>query len=68
LGHKGKTLNKVDNPDKTISCKPNKCDCGHTFTEEELELIEKRQVFDLPQPKLEVTEYHAYKATCPECG
>ena len=32
-GHKGRTLNQVENPDKTVICKPDSCDCGHVFTE-----------------------------------
>ena len=67
-GHKGRTLNQVKNPDKTVACKPDSCDCGHAFTEEEMKLAEKRQVFDFPQPKLEVTEYQIHKAVCPLCG
>lgn len=67
-GHKGSTLHQVENPDKIIECKPDKCSCGHEFTKEELELSETRQVFDLPQPKLEVTEYQIHKAICPACG
>jgi len=31
-------------------------------------LSETRQVFDLPQPRLEVTEYQIHKARCPICG
>ncbi len=65
-GHKGSTLHQVDNPDKIVSCKPNSCSCGHGFKEEELILSEKRQVFDLPKPKLEITEYQIHKAVCPE--
>jgi len=67
-GHKGSTLHQVDNPDKIVSCKPNSCSCGHDFKEEVLILSEKRQVFDLPKPKLEITEYQIHKAVCPECG
>ena len=33
------------------------CTCGHGFNNEQLLLSEKRQVFDIPQPKLEITEY-----------
>jgi transposase len=66
--HKGRTLHQVDNPDKTISCKPSSCNCGYCLTLEEMGLSEKRQVFDLPRPRLEVTEYQIYKAICPVCG
>lgn len=67
-GHAGRTLHQVDSPDRTISCKPGSCSCGHIFTSEEMELSEKRQVFDLPRPRLEITEYQVHKATCPICG
>lgn len=67
-GHKGGTLNQVNNPDNTITCNPVSCSCGHTFTSAETTLAEKRQVFDLPEPHLEVTEYRIYKAVCPVCG
>jgi transposase len=67
-GHKGRTLNQVDTPDKIITCKPLSCSCGYTFTESETELSEKRQVFDLPIPCLEVTEYQIHKSFCPVCG
>lgn len=67
-GHKGRTLHQVDHPDKIVICKPNNCTCGHNFKDEDLVLSEKRQVFDLPKPKLEITEYQIHKAVCPECG
>lgn len=67
-GHKGKTLRQVDDPDKIKICSPGTCNCGHGFTKEELELTEKRQVFELPPPKLEITEYQVFKALCPVCG
>ena len=67
-GHEGKTLRQVQAPDKIELCTPGACSCGHGFTKEELELAEKRQVFELPPPKLEITEYQIYKALCPVCG
>jgi transposase len=67
-GHKGRTLHQVDNPDKIVICKPGSCTCGYGFRDEDLVLSEKRQVFDLPKPNLEVTEYQIHKAVCPECG
>jgi transposase len=67
-GHKGSTLHQIENPDKIIGCIPESCTCGHIFTKENYRITEKRQIFDLPQPKLEVTEYQIYTATCPSCG
>lgn len=67
-GHKGSTLKQVEKPDKIVECNPDKCSCGHEFTKDELILSESRQVFDLPQPQLEVTEYQIHKARCPICG
>lgn len=67
-GHKGRTLNQVNHPDNTITCNPVSCSCGHTFTSAETVFAEKRQVFDLPEPRLEVTEYRIFKAMCPVCG
>jgi transposase len=67
-GHKGRTLQQVEHPDKTVKCNPGPCDCGHEFENDELVLSETRQVFDIPEPKLEVTEYQIYKGECPVCG
>lgn len=67
-GHQGRTLHQSENPDKTINCVPDNCSCGHEFTRDQIKLCEKRQVFDLPEPRLEVTEYQIHKATCPICG
>jgi len=67
-GHKGNTLQQVESPDKIVTCIPGICTCGHEFKKEQLILAEKRQVFDLPQPKLEITEYQIFKAFCPACG
>ena len=66
--HNGSTLHQVAHPDKIVKCIPDKCSCGHEFLQSELTLAEKRQVFDLPQPKLKVTEYQIHKANCPVCG
>ncbi len=66
--HKGNNLHQIIHPDKIVKCIPDICSCGHEFHQSEFTLAEKRQVFDLPQPKLEVTEYQIHKANCPVCG
>lgn len=69
-GHPGKTLKRVGQPDRVINHAPEACTtCG-----ESLETIagevgsDRRQVFDVPPIKLEVTEHRTIKKTCPNCG
>jgi len=66
--HKGDNLKQIENPDNIIKCTSNQCKCGYIFKEEELEFKEKRQVFDLPEPRLIVTEYQIHQARCPVCN
>ncbi|CAK0740031.1 transposase [Gammaproteobacteria bacterium] len=67
-GHEGKTLRQVENPDRIEVHLPGKCqNCGRSFSsEEEYQVIGSRQEFDLPQPKLEVTEHRIGQIEC--CG
>lgn len=66
-GHKGRTLRRVDNPDQTEVHRPEQCTCcGRVFTLDEAQIIQSRQVFDLPKPKLEVTEHQIGSVSC--CG
>lgn len=67
-GHKGDTLKQIHTPDHIVKCAPAPCSCGYVFAPEEPTTVEKRQVFDMPVPKLEVTEYQLQKAICPKCG
>ena len=41
--------------------------CGRSLAEQAPDRVERRQVFDLPEPKLEVTEHQAEVKTC-ACG
>ena len=55
-GHEGKTLEQVPNPDQSYELKLERCpDSGVVLSEEQIIGTIKRQVFDLPSPKLEVT-------------
>lgn len=67
-GHKGKTLELTSSPDEVLELKPQSCTCGHCLGDSDLSLLERRQVFDLPQPQLFVTEYQRYGGVCPSCG
>ena len=66
-GHKGKTLQRVENPDQVEVHLPKQCECcGRVFLRDEAQIVQSRQVFDLPEPKLEVTEHQIGLINC--CG
>lgn len=66
--HKGNTLKQVTTPDFIEKIKPEHCECcGYNLQNEQGKIIDKRQVFDIPQPKLYITEYQLYKTICPNC-
>lgn len=67
FGHQGKTLKRVENPDMVIDCEPVSCSCGVAEWTKEVEIIDSRQVFELPEPRLEVIEYRRIKRIC-KCG
>ena len=67
-GHPGNTLRMVEKPDRTVRHAVERCKaCGRSLAGQEPDRVERRQVFDLPEPKLEVTEHHGEVKTCP-CG
>jgi transposase len=67
-GHPGHTLRMVEIPDRIVPHRVECCwGCGRSLAGQQPERIERRQVHDLPEPKLEVTEHQAEVKTCP-CG
>ena len=68
VGHPGKTLTPVEQPDRIEVHLPGQCSrCGRSFSADEAyEVIQRRQVFDLPEPRLEVTEHRLGQIEC--CG
>jgi transposase len=67
-GHPGHTLRMVEKPDRIVPHRVERCsDCGRALDRQEPDRVERRQVHDLPEPKLEVTEHQAEVKTCP-CG
>jgi transposase len=68
-GHKGDTLKMVAEPDHieryTIKACPH---CQTALSDTEPVGHEKRQVFDVPPVRLEVTEHQAEIKHCPGCG
>jgi transposase len=68
IGHKGTTLERVENPDHIVIHKcEGSCQCGRSLKYAERIDVEKRQVFDLPPIKIEVTEHQAEIVEC-RCG
>jgi len=67
-GHPGQTLRMVATPDITVRHPVERCSgCGRSLAKQTPDRVEHRQVFDLPEPKLLVTEHQAEVKTC-ACG
>jgi transposase len=47
---------------------PDKSAFGYGLDKQKAEVLEVRQVFDLPEPKLEVAEHRKLGCTCEKCG
>jgi len=70
VGHFGKTLEKVSKPDHVIkhpspSC-CNNCGCSREGALKVSTIV--RQVFDVPKPKIEVTQHQVEVFECKQCG
>lgn len=68
-GHKGDTLRASDTPDRIVQHTASACQhCAAPLTPAQQTAEEKRQVFDLPERLIEVTEHRAAIYVCPCCG
>jgi transposase len=68
-GHKGRTLKMVDQPDHIRVHEVTSCpQCATDLQSVEPCRRERRQVFDTPPVRIEVTEHQAEVKVCPACG
>ncbi len=67
-GQPGNTLEQVAVPDAEVSYEPAACGrCGDDLAGAPVVGIERRQVFDVPEPELVVTEHQIFTMQC-RCG
>lgn len=67
-GGPGASLSQVEDPDVVVPHSPECCaGCGADLADAEVTATERRQVFDLPKRRLEVTEHRAETRRC-ACG
>jgi len=67
-GHKGITLKMVEIADSVEILRPIKCSCcNHNLEDSNTIKYEKRQLFDVPDIKMQVTEYQAHSVECTHC-
>lgn len=67
-GHKGSTLKQVNNPDKVVRHTLDQCpNCSESLGSIATECMHKRQVFDIPKPRILVTEHQSEVKRCPCC-
>jgi transposase len=68
-GHTGATLRQVQHPDHLITYKPEVCQqCNASLEQAEGQNIIRRQVFDIEDGRVKVTEHRTEARPCQECG
>jgi transposase len=69
IGHKGKTLSPVANPDARFRHPVNRCEgCNHDLSKVLPDKIIERQICDIPPPKLYWEAHEAEVKSCTACG
>lgn len=68
-GHKGNTRMMVENPDKIVELYPDNCThCGNDEFVKKENILERRQVTDIPEVKPYTIEYQQKAGICTKCG
>ncbi len=69
FGHRGTTLTQVTQPDAIIIHAPEACSgCGLRLDHNQPQTIIRRQVFDIRDGRVQVTEHRASTHRCATCG
>jgi transposase len=69
FGHTGATLRQVAHPDQIIIHTPDACQqCGDSLAQSQPQNTIQRQVFDISEGRVKVTEHRAEAKRCSECG
>jgi len=69
VGHRGKSLKMVAIPDTVKELLPTTCSCCNSSLKDiDSFKYEKRQLFDLPDIKMQITEYQAHSIKCKKCN
>ena len=69
LGHEGSTLELVEDADEVVLHKVRYCKgCGRDLSDVANERVSRRQVFDLPVIRVQVTEHQSEHKICPACN
>jgi len=68
-GHKGNTLKQMAHPTQVIThALPEHCErCGCTLVQQEIRVVERRQVIDIPVVTCDVIEHQVLALVC-QCG
>ncbi|ARN84041.1 IS66 family transposase [Candidatus Nucleicultrix amoebiphila] len=67
-GHKGHSLNQVEQPDEVVNHKVRICpECKRYLDETTVDGTIKRQIFDIPPMGIRVTEHQAEVKVCDHC-
>ena len=68
IGHRGTSLHQVATPDSIVVHAPTTCDgCGQGLAAAPVVTTQRRQVFDVPEVRVAVTEHQALTKVC-GCG
>lgn len=69
VGHRGSTLVRAATPDRVVTHAPRSCRrCAAALCDGAVVAVERRQVFELPPVRVEVTEHRVETRRCETCG